>query len=447
MIVLSHSKLSVESEFKKLLSQNNIKKINKNDIWAYPSNNSLTWNELDNYGWKIHISAIIPNAIQIAQEFIGLAKLYELNFKILASLNQLEKINLGYYGNSQIGKFITIYPKAGCATKTLELLHYKFHNFVGIKVGSDFSYKLNSNIYYRFGTILNDIYHIDKRDKKLSPPSGYETIEDYSIPHYHEIPTRYLIIKTIKKVGLSGVYYAIDLKNNYKVIIRYATQYYNLDSFNVDDKDRLLNSYHLLKSKIIYESQNFEKPLDIFYIDNAVFLVTKFENGSTINDLILNKEFDCLDIKTRIFIFNKIISAINLLNENGFIFRDLSLSNIILSDDLNIKIIDFDYCISTNINDLSYPGTEIESAGTFGFFNPNIDVTSIKTDRYSLAKIFYFFCLPSNYRSLIKECDFTKTYSEVKETIDSCFKTKLESHLEKYYKELLEGKYIKEISL
>ncbi|WP_446197541.1 class III lanthionine synthetase LanKC N-terminal domain-containing protein [Lactobacillus delbrueckii] len=72
-------------------------------------------------------------------------------------------------GNSQVGKFITIYPDQSAVTETLELLYYYFHDDVGIRVGSDISYKQGLNVYYRYGTLLDDVENIDKRDKKLKP--------------------------------------------------------------------------------------------------------------------------------------------------------------------------------------------------------------------------------------------------------------------------------------
>lgn len=128
--------------------------MNSSDIWAYPN---FPHQIVNNYGWKIHISAVLTNAIDIAQRFFNLNRKKCWDFKIIASISELERLNLGYYGNSQVGKFITIYPKPQNVLETLEILHYYFHNEIGIAVGSDKSYKLNSNIYYRFGTLLSDI--------------------------------------------------------------------------------------------------------------------------------------------------------------------------------------------------------------------------------------------------------------------------------------------------
>ncbi|MGZ1293593.1 class III lanthionine synthetase LanKC N-terminal domain-containing protein [Lactobacillus delbrueckii subsp. bulgaricus] len=91
----------------------------------------------------------------------------------------------------QVGKFITIYPDQSAVTETLELLYYYFHNDVGIRVGSDISYKQGLNVYYRYGTLLDDVENIDKRDKKLKPSSNVEKIYDYRLERYNSLPTRF----------------------------------------------------------------------------------------------------------------------------------------------------------------------------------------------------------------------------------------------------------------
>lgn len=402
-------KLSLSKEYDLLLKQNNICRLNSSDIWAYPN---FPHQIVNNYGWKIHISAVLTNAIDIAQRFFNLNRKKCWDFKIIASISELERLNLGYYGNSQVGKFITIYPKPQNVLETLEILHYYFHNEIGIAVGSDKSYKLNSNIYYRFGTLLSDIKNIDHRDKTLHPFKDAQKIPDYDLQHYHKLPSRYLILKVLKHLGPSGVFLGLDVKFMKKVIIRYACKYFNIESSNIDEADRLLSSSNILNTNEILKDSGFENIIDTFYLDNSVVIVTEFIEGESLDELAMSNKLSTLSLKERLNIFNQILFLINKLNKLEISFRDLSFSNVILSQDKQAKIIDFNYAISKS-GISCFAKNSINPAGTYGFYNPYEQSIVEFPDRFSLAQFLYFLVYPDTYISFMKNIDIDTSYSEI----------------------------------
>ncbi len=244
---MAMNKEDIAIQFELLLKEYSVARY-EDSIWAFPD---YPHRIKSNYGWKIHISAILTNAIQIARKFLTLNQKYHFDFKIISSIPYLEQMNMGYFGNSQVGKFITIYPDQSAVTETLELLYYYFHDDVGIRVGSDTPYKQGLNVYYRYGTLLDDVENIDKRDKKLKPSSNVERIYDYRLERYNSLPTRYLILKAIKQKGPSGVLLALDLQTKVKVIIRYAEKYYNIESAGIDERDRLISASSLLEKDFV----------------------------------------------------------------------------------------------------------------------------------------------------------------------------------------------------
>src|ERR1043166_745125 len=77
-------------------------------IWRY---SHPLRKEYPRQGWKIHVSGTPLNASQILRNILPIL-VGEIVFKIPRSLDELMKINSGIcYGYSQIGKFITVYPK------------------------------------------------------------------------------------------------------------------------------------------------------------------------------------------------------------------------------------------------------------------------------------------------------------------------------------------------
>lgn len=422
---------SNNSEYIELLRKNNLSP-DYYDIWAYPKfSEKIT----ENYGWKIHISAISTNAIHIAKHFLDLNRKYNFDFKIISTLEYLDQMNNGYFGNSQVGKFITIYPPQKDVAAILELLHYEFHNEVGIAVGSDISYKLNSNVYYRYGTISKDILHIDKRDKQLHPPLNSEFILDYQIKRLHQLPKKYLIIKPLRQIGPTGTFIGLDIEKKQKVIIRYSTKLYNLSLNMVDGNDRLFNEYCLLQKKEIKTNSFFETVLDIFYMDNSVFLVTKFYDGYTLDQLTVAKVLDTYSLDTKIKIFTKITTALSTLHKNNIIFQDLSFDNVMISNS-KIKLIDFEYALSIT-PPISYCGKEVTLAGTYGFMNLEDKHPNKDTDLFCLKQCFIYLMYPELYRTTVKKIQPKMNLQEIKKLLIPSYSKLLPTNLNKIYQKIL----------
>lgn len=439
------NKVKLSQEYAALLANNDIKKYHTQDIWAYPAYPSSISN---NYGWKIHISSVLTNAIEIAKKFLKLNKTKRYDFKIISSISNLEQLNMGYFGNSQVGKFITIYPEPSRVLQTLEVLYYEFHNDIGIRVGSDFPYKLSSNIYYRFGTLLEDADSIDKRDKQLKPFGNFQEIPDYSLKRYHQLPNKYLILKVLKHMGPSGVFLGLDTNRNKKVIIRYANQYYNLEECNVDETDRLLSTSAILNMGSIKHDPKYEDIIDTFYIDNSVFVVTEFVSGHTLEELILNHSLFSFQLEKRLYLFNQLLLAVNKLNKLGITFRDLSFSNVILTKDFKLKLIDFNYAIANN-GLAYYAGRSLNPAGTYGFYNPKQQIKMEYPDRYGLAKFLYFLVYPDEYLKFIQKLDLNISYSEIVKAFKSSqgLVDYLPPEIKEGYESLLKGREVDQIRI
>src|ERR1044072_3046292 len=79
-------------------------------IWRYSRLKSKTDVE---QGWKLHISANILTATDTLALVGPYLTQKEVLFKAPCSLEELQKVNSGlYYGYSQVGKFITVYPQS-----------------------------------------------------------------------------------------------------------------------------------------------------------------------------------------------------------------------------------------------------------------------------------------------------------------------------------------------
>src|SRR5215472_1892245 len=62
-------------------------------------------------GWKLHVSATPLSACCVFRAIAPYLKRHDVEFKAPKSLAELGKLNAGiFYGFSQVGKFITVYP-------------------------------------------------------------------------------------------------------------------------------------------------------------------------------------------------------------------------------------------------------------------------------------------------------------------------------------------------
>src|SRR6266699_4169923 len=123
----------------------------KGSIWRY----SRTRIAGDPYqGWKLHVSATILSACPIFRLIAPYLKGHNIWFKAPKSLAELHKLNSGiYYGFSQIGKFVTVYPQsAEAAAAIASKLHALTVKFAAPMVPYDNALRNRSCVYYRYGS-------------------------------------------------------------------------------------------------------------------------------------------------------------------------------------------------------------------------------------------------------------------------------------------------------
>ncbi len=125
-------------------------------------------------GWKIHISATPLSAGAVFSRVHPLLARRGLLFKVPASLDLLVQLNAGIAAFSQIGKFLTIYPRSTVeAVDLAQQLHAATRGLCGPKIPFDARYRNNSLVYYRYGSfgrsndgIIFDHSHKPHKDRR-----------------------------------------------------------------------------------------------------------------------------------------------------------------------------------------------------------------------------------------------------------------------------------------
>src|SRR5207244_2462423 len=139
----------LEREWQRLCAANlPVKKTNS--IWRYSRRTRRTDPE---QGWKLHVSATILTANQVFKTIVRHLRGSGVLFKAPSSLLELQRLNCGiFYGFSQVGKFITVYPRSPEEALSLaRLLDRQLRKLSAPAVPYDLRYKRSRNVFYRYG--------------------------------------------------------------------------------------------------------------------------------------------------------------------------------------------------------------------------------------------------------------------------------------------------------
>lgn len=187
--------------------------------------------------------------------------------------------------------------------------------------------------------------------------------------------TKYKIIKIIYEHTNKAAYMVKSKIDNNEYILKMKTDDYdNTDEFRI---------YKILKNK---KNNYIIKFIECVKRTDYQYFVYEYFNGMTLYDFITDNYDDITekDIKD---IFIKIVNAVKFLHSQNIIHCDLKLDNILIDNENNIKIIDFDL---SKICEDEYISNGI--FGTMQYIAPesyDLCIYSKKSDVWGLGIILY----------------------------------------------------------
>ncbi|MEL3958193.1 class III lanthionine synthetase LanKC [Caldifermentibacillus hisashii] len=358
---------------------------------------NLIFNEKDfpDQGWKIHITADINEASSLLYDVAEYLIKNEISFKYVSNLSTLKSKNAKYANRSASGKFITVYPE---------------NNDVFFKLLNDLkeitsSYKLGpyilndqqwqeSNIFFRYGGFKRILTDIDgEKVLAIRRPDG-TLIPDERVPYYHlpdfidepdfirtnnTFPSQdvfsrlkdFNIIEAIHQSNAGGVYLA-EIEGK-QVILKEGRHNAGTDGNGNDAFHRIKNEYYTLKRLECVEGVI--NVHEYFTAWRHNYFVEDFHEGRSLQEFI-SQEFPFTYfndgnkgyVDKCILIINQLMDIIEEIHEKGIAMGDLSLSNIMLSDDLKVTLIDFEAATSSEDRfdpAIATPGLISSDAKTF----------------------------------------------------------------------------------
>jgi hypothetical protein len=226
-------------------------------------------------GWKLHVSATVLSACCIFRRIAPYLRRRKVAFKAPRSLDELIKLNAGiYYGFSQVGKFVTVYPSSSEEAVALaHALDGLTRNQPAPNIPYDEVLRQGSCIHYRYGQIYSKL-RVRLR-KRLVPallrPDGTR-VPDLRVPHsavpswidnpfprgagpkgqvaVTPLETAYEDYEALVQRGRGGVYRALDTASTppRACILKEGRRHGETDWHGRDGYYRVQNEARFLKS-------------------------------------------------------------------------------------------------------------------------------------------------------------------------------------------------------
>ena len=362
-------------------------------------------------GWKLHISAGAASAETVLGRALDVLLAENADFKVVASIPKLIELNNGDGGFSQIGKFITVYPNDDKqAVRLAVALDQATRGLRGPAIPSDRPLCPGSLIYYRYGSFTSR--QVQTAAGAILPaittPAG-DLVPDprasfYRVPSWVDDPFsaaevastlqppnplingRYLVIAMLYRSAGGAVARAIDIAVLRRCVIKRAGRDAQMLRTGQDARDVLRHEADVLAR--LSPDAGVPDVFDLFEQDGDLFLVMEDIAGETLEQYIgsLAEQGRCISSLQIIAWGRALAAALATIHARGFVYCDLKLSNVIVTPEKRLRLIDFDLAYETAAQALPY------GHSTRGYASPQQQAGEAPTradDVYSLGALLY----------------------------------------------------------
>ncbi len=103
-------------------------------------------------GWKLHVSATVPGVELLFERVLPCLVRHGAHFKMAADRDAIVQLGAGNFGETQIGKVITVYPRNDAQAVALarELVEHT-RGMAGPSIATDLH--LGEAVYARYGAV------------------------------------------------------------------------------------------------------------------------------------------------------------------------------------------------------------------------------------------------------------------------------------------------------
>ena len=319
-------------------------------------------------GWKLHIAATVLNACRVLGRVAPFLCRREVLFKAPACLEDLAKLNAGiFYGYSQVGKFLTIYPRTNSEARFLAReLHRLTRSIPAPSVPFDLEYRRGSCLYYRYGAfkaqeIKNEADEVelvirapdgrfvpDIRDSALQPSWAQDPFRKNSRQTTDQrarrtpLQTTFKAFRALAQRGKGGVYQALDLSvaPPRVCILKEGRRHGEVGWHGRDGLWRVKQEERNLKI-LAGAGVNVQTVYASFKAENNHYLALEFVEGETLEQHLTRRQRK-LTISSALRRSIALARLLSAIHEAGWVWRDCKPHNIILTKGGELRPIDFE---------------------------------------------------------------------------------------------------------
>ncbi|MFE5890851.1 class III lanthionine synthetase LanKC [Streptomyces sp. NPDC056462] len=360
-------------------------------------------------GWKIHASATLANAEQIARIVRDYCVPRGIPFKFVPGPQLLHLRNAKYAGRDSSGKFVTVYPADEQQLHTvLRELGRLLEGFEGPYILTDLRWD-DGPLYVRYGAFAR-LFVVDARgslvpavrdgEGRLVPDRrapSFQVPEWVTLPEFlapqlaarntttvGELP--YRIEKALHFSNGGGVYTGTDTRDGRKVVLKEGRPHAGLAADGADAVTRLERERQALEQ--LAGTGVVPEVRDWFLLGDHRFLVMDFVEGRPLNSFFAERhpligpdpdpgavaDYTAWALR----IHRAVERAVETVHARGIVFNDLHVFNIMVApDDESVSLLDFEAAAPVGEN-----GRQVVAHP--GFLAP-ADRRGADVDRYALA--------------------------------------------------------------
>jgi len=313
-------------------------------------------------GWKLHVSATVLNAPQIASRCFSYLAVQDVMFKAAASLHVLSELNSGLkYGFSQVGKCMTVYARS--AEQALEVGQHLVEltrDFSAPAVPYDLPLAADGCVYYRYGGFHNiEFEHDGQKMTAIRMPSG-KLVPDrrapgHAVPDWVENPfavpattqphpslLSFPAYDVLSQRGKGGVYRSLDLSSLpiRKCILKEGRRVGEVTWDNRDGGELLRHEEWVLRS---LHQAGVPVPAvhTAFDIDGHRYLVTEEIEGQALHYQLMNTRRK-LPLAQCLHFGWQLVRLVRAIHQAGWVWRDCKPFNVIATSQQQLVAIDFE---------------------------------------------------------------------------------------------------------
>lgn len=380
-------------------------------------------------GWKLHISSRCREAVHLLKVVVPYLAREGVSFKCARSPLVLGQLNEGGLGGTQIGKFITVYPESDDRARTLATALIDLtQRFEGPAVTTDL--KLGKVVYARYGghnpIIIRD--RLGNITPAIQTPDGGVRPDVYSVPfRLHDgisnpfegmvslrvdtldivdaageriVPKSsklfgpgYLILEVLKEHAKGSVFLGIDLRSQDSVapvVLKQGRRHCLSDEFGRDMRCRLRRQqmlHRLLHGRVPVPSAG-----EYFEVNGDGYLPLEYIEGKSIETVVSEilkrrpwADAPPADRRRVLSYLEKLLCAIGVLHEAGYVHRDLTASNVWVSGDGKVHLLDLE--LAHALDDLG-PTFGLGTPGFMSLQQEQRERPAATDDIYSLGCVF-----------------------------------------------------------